>query len=283
MEIDPRVLEDEMRAEQEVESADVEDDAAVDGMGAAEAEVDEGDACGLIPENAVPPEDVVVPEAGNVVRVASLGGAGLLFGRSGGAPRPTSFPVDADFRALLESTVTLVTRRAPRQFGKLESLTSAGVLVVKPGMHKLGRACDWDAWTFSEVAISPIRRHHADPSPAKRRRYWALAALCRSRSNFVLHAEFNAAHHDHIHQDNGGGSVAFSSGSQSTVKLVQAVCNEIFDCEPRLSVDGSFGTNTQEAVTAALETLQMSGTLTDLGTWRQFLRRSGRLGFRLSV
>jgi hypothetical protein len=156
------------------------------------------------------------------------------------------------------------------------------MLVDKPGMHGLGRACDWDVWTFGNVEIAPLRKDHA-ASSAKRRRYWALAALCRSRSSFVLHAEFNAAHEDHIHQDNGGGSVVFNAGSSSTVKLVQAVCNEIFDQQPRLLVDGEFGGKTQDALDAALNVLHLDGSVMDIGTWRRFLRRSGRLGFRLSL
>jgi hypothetical protein len=191
--------------------------------------------------------------------------------------------VAAEFKDVLEQTVRLVVRRAPEEFGGLVSITSAGMLVDKPGMHGKGRACDWDAWTFTNVEIAPVRREHVSSSQAARQRYWALAALCRSMSSFVLHAEFNAAHEDHIHQDDGGGSIAFRSGSTSTVQLVQAVCNEIYGQSPALPVDGTFGTPTQKALARALRRVDLDGDVNDPDVWRKFLRRSGRLGFRLSI
>ncbi len=49
-------------------------------------------------------------------------------------------------------------------------------------------------------------------------------------------------------------------------------------------MDGSLGSNTQAAIDEALDMVHLGGgSLTDTGTWRQFLRRTGRLGFRLSV
>jgi hypothetical protein len=216
-------------------------------------------------------------------RISKLSGVKLLYGRGSGAPKPRKFPVDADFKAQLAKTVLVVVHRAPEQFGDLQSLTSAGMFVKKPNsLHAVGRACDWDVWKFADVTISPFKGDHASPKLAVRRRYWSLAALMRSNSAYVLHAEFNAAHKDHIHQDNGA-MTAFDAGSGTTVKLVQALCNEVFQAETPLRVDGVFGGKTKTALREALETLQLGTDVTRLVTWRRFLRRSGRLGFRLSV
>jgi hypothetical protein len=221
------------------------------------------------------------PPAATLVTVSHLAGVPLRYER--GQPfGPTSFRVNATFLSTLEDTVRVVTERAPQQFGPLQNLVSAGMLVDKPGMHGLGRACDWDCWRFRHVEIAPVRRDHASDSVAVRRRYWALAALCRSQSAYVLHAEFNAAHQDHIHQDNGA-TMPFDANSGTAVKLVQAVCNEIFDASPRLSVDGSFGQKTRDALTAALQAVHLDSDVSDGAIWRKFLRRAGRLGFTLSV
>lgn len=282
MNLTPGVVDDTLAEEAKAEIDDLNLDAAENEAVPTEAQIGEEEACGPVSVDDVT-EGPVVTEAANIVRVGTLGGADLFFPR-GGTNDPQTFPVDVAFKDVLERTVRLVAARAPEEFGQLKRLGTAGMLVDKPGMHGVGRACDWDIWTFSDVKIAPLNRDHADPSQDVRRRYWALAALCRSVSSFVLHAEFNADHEDHIHQDNGGGSVRFNAGSQSTVKLVQSLCNEIYDRSPRLVVDGSLGSNTQAAIDEALDMVHLGGgSLTDTGTWRQFLRRTGRLGFRLSV
>jgi hypothetical protein len=191
--------------------------------------------------------------------------------------------VDGDFMTRLERTVAVVQTRAPEQFGELQSITSAGMLVKKPNsLHASGRACDWDTFAFAHLQISPFFGDHTSPSQDVRRRYWALAALCRSTSAYVLHAEFNAAHTDHIHQDNGA-MLAFDPSSGTTVKLVQALCNEVFDHAPALRIDGVFGQDTQHALADALRVVGLDGTVAQLATWRKFLRRAGCLGFHRSV
>jgi len=280
MDLTSAVVDDTLAEEAKAEIDELNLDAAQDQAAPTEDQISEEEACGPITADDMS-EGPVLTEGANIMSVGTLAGADLIFAR-GGETDPRTFPVEAGFKDALERTVRLVVERAPEEFGQLKRLATAGMLVSKPGMHGMGRACDWDIWTFSDVKIAPLHRDHENSSQAVRRRYWALAALCRSVSSFVLHAEFNAAHEDHIHQDNGG-SMAFSAGSPSTVKLVQAVCNEIFDRSPRLVVDGSLGTKTQQAIDEAMRTVHLDGSLTDTGTWRQFLRRSGRLGFRLSV
>jgi hypothetical protein len=102
----------------------------------------------------------------------------------------------------------------------------------------------------------------------------------RSHSAFVLHGHYDAAHRDHIHQDNGG-TRPFSTSSEATVKLVQAVCNHIYGED--LAIDGDFGENSSQAVQRAMAKAQLDGSITEPEPWKQFLRFSGRLGFRLSL
>jgi hypothetical protein len=208
-----------------------------------------------------------------------IDGVALFFAR--GVPaRRQPFSIEPAFHKILLRTLATVRARAPESFGALTRITCAGVLVAKPGFHGLGRAFDHDAWEFEHAGIRPIAGDHASSSRAKRQRYWALAALMRSRSAFVLHGHFNAAHADHIHQDNGGPR-PFTTGSEATVKLVQAVCNHIYG--QSLAIDGAFGSKSQAAVTAAMQRVNLAGDVFDPAQFKRFLLRSGRLGFELST
>ena len=73
----------------------------------------------------------------------------------------------------------------------------------------------------------------------------------------------------------------FSTSSESTVKLLQAVLNDIYGTTPKLVVDGDYGSKSKAAFKAALAKVNLSVEITDITLWRQFLRRSARLGFTL--
>jgi hypothetical protein len=98
----------------------------------------------------------------------------------------------------------------------------------------------------------------------------------------VLHGEYNPDHRDHIHQDNGGPR-PFTTSSEATVKLVQAICNHIFDRSPKLTIDGDFGSSSKAAATQAMRKVDLAGDIFDFGEWTRFLLRSGRLGFEMSM
>lgn len=273
------VLEDVLRAEHERD--DVVDEEEVKGGD----DIPETEVCGSLDdfssEQLVPELEEDPAAAGGLVTVSKLDGVPLFFAR-GVTPRPQSFPIEPGFRDMLVATVKSVRHRAPRSFGDLKRITSAGAFVQKPGRHGEGRAFDHDAWTFEHVDIRPLRKDHASDSLAQRQRYWALAAIMRSQGAFVLHGFFDAAHRDHIHQDNSK-SVHFEASSEATVKLAQAVCNDIFRQSPRLDVDGAFGPKTKAAVRDAMNRVDLPGDVNDRAQWKRFLLRSGRLGFELSM
>jgi hypothetical protein len=221
------------------------------------------------------------PAAVPTVRIHDVLGVPLWWERT--APvGPRSFPVATSFVPVLERTVRAVLNRAPVALGGLERISTAGLFVDKGGAHGLGRACDWDRLVFENVAIAPRDGDHAAASLPKRRRYWAFAALCRSVAAHVLHGHYNAPHRDHVHADDTG-PFPFQAGSRASVTLVQAILNDVFGQSPRLSIDGAFGPLTRGALSAALARLQLEGIVTDPAVWQRFLRRSGRLGFVLSV
>ena len=247
-------------------------------------EIEETEACGQLDDfssDALTEQAEEDPAAaGSMVTVARLDGVPLFFAR-GVAARPQSFSIDGAFRDVLVKTIKSVRARTPDSFGDLVRITTAGAFVVKPGMHGAGRAFDHDAWTFEHVDIRPIKRDHVADSLARRQRYWALAAIMRSHSAFVLHGHFNAAHEDHIHQDNGG-TRPFSTSSETTVKLAQAICNHIYGESPALAIDGGFGDLSKGAVRRAMIKAGLAGDVFDSAQWNRFLLRTGRLGFRLS-
>jgi hypothetical protein len=276
------VIDDVLAAEGVVEDVPARGQGEVDG-------IDEKDACSEILSSSDlvgSVADEAIASAGpagasGFVRISRLDGVPLFFAR-GVEPRPQTFSVEPHFRDILVQTVRTVRFRAPASFGDLKRITSAGTLVAKPGFHGLGRACDHDAWTFEHVDIRPISQDHAAPAVQRRQRYWALAALIRSHSAFVLHGEYNAAHRDHIHQDNGGPR-PFTTSSEATVKLVQAICNHIIGHSPKLAIDGDFGSKSQVAVKDAMRKLDLPGDIFDASQWSRLLLRSGRLGFELSM
>ncbi len=212
--------------------------------------------------------------APGITRIRTILGVPLFYER-GQPPAPRSFDVAEGFVPTLEATVKQVRERVPQSFGPLQHISTAGMFVAKPGRHGEGRACDWDRLVFANAKISPLEREHKSASLEKRRRYWAFAAICRSNSCFVLHGFFNAPHEDHIHADNSTG-VGFNS-AESTVKLCQAVLNDIFG--EHLEVDGDFGQNTRQAFARAASRLDLPDDIGDSMVWRRFLRRSARLGF----
>jgi hypothetical protein len=232
------------------------------------------------------PEDSgAVPDEGptraQLVRISEIGGVQLWYERWSRPPAPITFSVAPAFKPVLERTVREVQERAPQTWGKLVKITSGGAFVSKPGAHGTGKAIDWDRFTFANVEIAPKGRDHLSTSLARRRRYWALAAICRANSSYVLHgAHDDGPHDDHLHHDTTGDPAFVRK--HSTITLVQSLCNEIFDQQPKLVVDGDLGERTQTAIAAAMRRLTLNGDFGDPVVWRRFLRLTGRLGFALA-
>jgi hypothetical protein len=272
------VLGDVVAAEERVDDQEVRDDAvAVRGEEVSEQEADPDARSHLERAEAADETEAAVA----TVSVGDVLGVPLWYERIA-APGPRRFPVAPSFRPVLEATLRQVLERVPDPWGKLQRISTAGLYVGKAGMHGRGRACDWDRLVFAHAEVAPRAGDHASPSLAKRQRYWALAAICRSNSAYVLHGHYDADHRDHIHQDDGG-ALAFRRDSFATVTLVQVLLNDVFGQSPELSVDGDFGRRTTGALQSALDKVQLAGSVEDVAVWRKFLRGAGRLGFTLSA
>jgi hypothetical protein len=219
--------------------------------------------------------------ASDLTTIRSVRGVPLFYERfDDKQPRPHAFPVARSFVPKLEAIVDEVRKRVPDSYGDLTGITSAGMFVGKAGRHGEGRACDFDRLTFEHVQIAPIRRDHAGDL-ARRRRYWAFVAICRSVCCFTLHAAHNKEHEDHVHGDHSV-DVVFTSEARSTVTLVQSLLNVVHNASPALTVDGDYGPKTRAATAKAVTALGLTGNVTDRTVWIKFLRRSAQRGFELA-
>jgi hypothetical protein len=283
------VLDEVLREEEEAEKTDTgaeEGVAGAEAVGEAAVEEDGEDAADPNPrdhlDKPLTEEDMTPPpgdeELPGLIPIRDLLGIPLYYERSG-PPKQFTFYVVQGFKPVLEQTIRETKARVPASFGELERLHSAGAYVGKAGQHGLGRAIDWDRWVFENVEIAPRDGDHAATSKEKRRRYWALGAILRSNSAYLLHGHYDAAHRDHFHFDIGS-SVAFAT-SRSTITLVQAVLNDVFG--NNLAIDGNYGPGTRDALQKAVQKVGLTGSVSTVDTWRRFLRRSGRLGFKLSA
>lgn len=278
------VINDLLRAEEKAEASEAVakvDESAEDPSLEASSETERTGIDDASAVTAPPGEEMPGVRAAGLVNISDILGVPLFYERVSD-PGPRQFPVASSFLPVLEAIVTQVRERAPAGFGPLHQISSAGMFVAKPGAHGHGRGCDWDRLVFANLEISPIDHDHRSSSLAKRMRYWAFGAVCRSNCAFVLHGLYNADHADHYHTDNLTG-IAFNRESMATVKLLQAMLNDIYGHTPKLDTDGDFGPKSREAFGLAMDQLQLTGSIDDLSVWTKFLRRSARLGFERSM
>jgi hypothetical protein len=243
--------------------------------------VAEEDTCPPTPEGVEAALMDAVEAAPGLITVDQLDGVPLFYARGPGAPARHSFSFEPTFHDECVAVIRSVRHRVPASYGKLKRITTAGTFVSKDLMHGKARAMDHDRWEFEHVDIHPFKHDHNSANLKRRRRYWALAAIMRSHSAYVLHGEYNGPHTNHIHHDNGG-PFGFDTSSKATVKLVQAICKHIFGFTA-LAIDGDYGTNSKAAVKSVLAKLELAGDITDPTVFKRFLMRSGRLGFVLGA
>ena len=193
--------------------------------------VTEANACLPGPDAADTPSFAAAAAVSGLISVDQLDGVPLFYERAIPHPEHRHFSFDPTFRDECVAVIRSVKHRVPDSYGALKRITTAGTFVNKPGQHGLGRAMDHDRWTFEHVAINPIEHDHTRAAPPSARRYWALAAIMRSHSAFLLHGHFNDAHATTC-TTTMAARPAFSTTSEATVKLVQAICKHIHGKTP---------------------------------------------------
>jgi hypothetical protein len=159
--------------------------------------------------------------------------------------------------------------------GRAQAVVSAGAQVEKPGYHGQGRAFDIDAIFWPGKTL--VTRDY----PTDKNYYLGVEAVLRKHFGVVLDYNYNAAHRDHFHIDDGV-AVGFSRARSHTL-FMQAVCQEIFGKTFRGGVDGDFGSGTQGALDEVCGELGVATPLTMLTNWNSFLDGVARRGMRGSV
>ncbi len=133
-------------------------------------------------------------------------------------------------------------------------------------LHHQNRAFDLDALVFSDKPMWV-----ADTFPQRPFLYLAIEAVLRIHFGTVLNYDYNAAHEDHFHFDNGT-NVGFKRAARSHVLFLQHSLTKLFDKDVGTAgVDGVYGDDTEAALTDALNDLGI-GTITNTGNWETFLR-----------
>ncbi len=164
-------------------------------------------------------------------------------------------------------------------YANIEHLRSQGFFVAKPGMHNEGRAMDLATVKWNGTQSSPINGDHASTTVSVRRRYFAVDALCRAHFRPVLDGNYNADHRNHFHCDDGEMPTICRKTSRADTVFVQALCNSFLGMS--LSVDGAWGTATNNAFATAKSKLQVSGDPHASATaWKTFCERAAAHGFR---
>ncbi len=153
-----------------------------------------------------------------------------------------------------------------------QAVVSAGAYVNKPGYHGMGRAFDLDA-IFWPGRIFVTNRFEDYPDF-----YLGVEAILRKHFGTVLAYNYNQAHHDHFHIDDGT-NIGFNTNRSITL-FVQGICYYMLGKRFNGNVDGAYGSVTRVVMEEACHELQVPLPLTTQSNWIQFLDAVARLAFR---
>lgn len=154
--------------------------------------------------------------------------------------------------------------------GRPEVLTSAGAYVNKKGYHGLGRAFDLDAIFWQGTTF--VTKQRSDYGEL----YHAVEAVLHQHFGTVLAYDYNAAHRDHFHVDDGQ-PVGFRPGSRTHTLFVQNVAKRIAGMP--IDVSGAWDASTDQALNQLQTQWGLSGPLTTPKNWRRFLQAAAQKGF----
>jgi len=182
-----------------------------------------------------------------------LAGVPVNYARDPVAPygargKPHSFRCTPGFLQKLEACFDELWRVNP--LGSAEIITSAGILVEKPGFHGLGRAFDLDALFWPGRDFITLRY------PTDQRFYLGVEAVLRRHFGTVLSFLYNADHHDHLHLGDGT-EPTFINSSRSRMLFVQAALTHVMGIP--IALDGAYGPDTDHAIHKAFDKIGLSG------------------------
>ena len=164
---------------------------------------------------------------------------------------PSTWYCTKSFQKKLDKCFSELWEKCP--LGKADVICTAGAWVNKPGRHGQGRAFDLDAIFWGDRMVL------ANNYPNDRIAYLGIESILRKHFGTVLNYEYNTAHRDHWHIDDGS-AVAFLTGSTSRVKYLQMVLTHLFTIEQPLTIDGLYGKKTRNAARVVLKELRLANS-----------------------
>ena len=215
---------------------------------------------------------------------AELGGAPIHYEITGAA---TPFPMEAAFAARLDAA--FAWHWETLGVGTPAAISSLGTWRPTPegedpsSWHQAGRAFDLARILGADGAelVSCRYDQWSGAPPEERapreRAYWRTAATLHRDFAYVLTYLYDAAHHDHIHVDDGlsgEGRSEFRPGSWVQVHAVQAMCVHVWGRDVAISED--WDRATRRAVGEVLDEAGIPGRLTSPETWHAFLEATAR-------
>lgn len=202
-----------------------------------------------------------------------LAGVAVHYARPPLAPYGTKgveykFFSEKDFEQKLDTAFSELFNRAGLE--EPEVITSAGAYVNKTGYHGLARAFDLDGIFWKDKIFI------ANNYPADKSFYLGIEAVLRKHFGTVLNYNYNQAHQDHLHIDDGT-AIGFNAASKSKVLFTQDALRNVLDIP--VAVDGIYGPETEGGIKQALEKLNISGLITSKQVWLDFLTHIADIAF----
>ena len=188
---------------------------------------------------------------------------------------PTTFRAEQYIENMLDQFFFELWQVCP--LGQAEKIFSAGAYVPgNSGMHGRARAFDLDGieWSNRKFMTLTDGPHNGD-----RKFYFGVEAILRKHFGLVLDYLYNRPHWDHFHIDDSA-SINFSTSTRSKVLFLQGALVNVFGLSVGSSgIDGQWGPNTRNALNQALSTLGISGNITNVNVWKEFLTGTAKEAF----
>lgn len=210
-----------------------------------------------------------------LTRVESIAGLPLYYDRFNGtsygrAAVPMRPFIDDDFLRQCTECFSELQRVLSKHKFEVSQVWSGGVGRAGTGVsyHHRNRAFDLDALIFKDGS-----KWVADTIPARPFMYLAIEAGLRLHFGTVLNFDYNQAHQDHLHFDNGT-LPRFKRDARSHTLFVQHALMKLYNQSVgSAGADGVYGPETEQALNRVRQNLKI-GPLSDKDNWFAFLRIS---------
>jgi hypothetical protein len=205
---------------------------------------------------------------------SELAGVALHYDRDtqddyGSRGRPISFRADSEFVARLDACFAELWMLSAH--GRAEVITSAGAYTRKPGQHGTGRAFDLDGIFWRRRSFVTLSDGYYGDD---RFFYFGIECVLRRHFGQVLNYEYDNAHRDHFHVDDGQ-PVGFRPDSRSLILFLQGTLTHVY--KQCINIDGVWSNETSAAVERVLASLGITGELGAVEVWLTFLLAGARI------